>query len=69
MKKEIFIEGMTCNHCKMRVEKTLSEMAGVESVEVVLAEKKAVVTLNSNIEDSVLIEAIDDAGYDVTSIQ
>lgn len=38
------VEGMTCNHCKMRVEKALQEVSGVESVQVDLAAKAAVVS-------------------------
>ena len=69
MKREIFIEGMTCNHCKMRVEKTLSQMEGVTSAEVILAEGKAIVETDASIEDQLFIEAIDDAGYDVQEIR
>lgn len=69
MKKEIIIEGMTCNHCKMRVEKALSELEGVSSAEVVLADKKAIVEVLDTVEDSVLTEAVDEAGYDVVEIK
>ena len=31
MEKTIIIEGMSCNHCKMRVEKTLLSLDGVWS--------------------------------------
>lgn len=69
MTKEIFIEGMTCNHCKMRVENALSGLEGVTAVTVDLAAKKAVVELSQAVEESVLTEIIDDAGYDVTLIK
>ncbi len=69
MKKEIIIEGMTCNHCKMRVEKALAEVEGVTSAEVVLADKKAIVEVMETVEDSVLTEAVDEAGYDVVEIK
>ena len=69
MKKEIIIEGMTCNHCKMRVEKALSEVEGVTSAEVVLADKKAIVEVLDTVENSVLTEAVDEAGYDVVEIK
>ncbi len=69
MKKEIIIEGMTCNHCKMRVEKALSELEGVTMAEVVLADKKAIVEVEASVEDSVLAEAVDEAGYDVVEIK
>ena len=37
------IEGMTCMHCKMRVEKALKGVPGVTSAQVDLAKKQAVV--------------------------
>lgn len=69
MKKALIIEGMSCNHCKMRVEKALSEVSGISGVTVDLASKTATVELAQEIEDSVLINVVDDAGYDLIEIQ
>ncbi|AFQ43523.1 CopZ family metallochaperone [Desulfosporosinus meridiei] len=57
------VEGMTCNHCKMRAEKALQAVSGVESVKVDLAAKEAVVTGEAKREN--LVKAIVDAGYTV----
>ena len=57
------VEGMTCNHCKMRVEKALQGVSGVESVKVDLAAKEAVVT--GDAERANFVKAIQDAGYSV----
>jgi len=57
------IEGMTCNHCKMRAEKALQGVSGVESVNVDLANKEAVVSGNAERAD--LVKAVVDAGYSV----
>ena len=57
------VEGMTCTHCKMRVEKALQVVSGVESVKVDLAANEAVVT--GDTERTKLIQAIEDAGYTV----
>jgi len=57
------IEGMTCNHCKMRAEKALQAVSGVESVKVDLAAKEAVVT--GDAERATLVKAIVEAGYSV----
>ena len=57
------IEGMTCNHCKMRAEKALQGVSGVESVKVDLAAKEAVVT--GDAERANLVKAIEEAGYTV----
>lgn len=67
MKKKIMIEGMSCGHCVKHVQEALEGLDGVSSVEVNLAEKYAVV--ETTVEDSQLQEAIDDAGYDVISIE
>ncbi|GAB6155105.1 heavy metal-associated domain-containing protein [Desulfosporosinus burensis] len=57
------VEGMTCNHCKMRAEKALQAVSGVESVKVDLAAKEAVVT--GEAERASLVKAVVDAGYSV----
>jgi Cu+-exporting ATPase len=69
MKKEMMIEGMSCNHCKMRVEKALGEIEGVDNVTVDLEAKKATMEIVSEVGDDVLKEAVEDAGYDVTAIK
>lgn len=69
MEKHVFIDGMTCGHCKARVEKALSGIEGVLSATVDLAEKKAVIQLSADIANQIIIDAVDDAGYDVTNIK
>ncbi len=69
MKKTIYIEGMSCNHCKMRVEKALGELDAVTQVSVDLENKCAAVELSADVTDAVLTETVDDAGYDVVKIE
>lgn len=69
MKKQIFIEGMTCGHCSGRVEKALKGMAGVTDAKVDLAGKNAVIEFAGDIEDGVIKETVEDAGYDVVDIK
>ncbi len=69
MKKKIYIEGMTCDHCSNRVKKTLEEVENVNLVEVNLTEGFAIIDIAANIEDSFLVELIDEAGYDVKKIE
>jgi copper chaperone len=57
------IEGMTCMHCKMRVEKALKGVPGVTSVQVDLANKQAVVV--GSAEQAVMAKAVVEAGYKV----
>lgn len=59
----IKIEGMSCNHCKMAVEKALKTVVGVESAQVDLEKKQAEVTGSAQLED--LCDAIEEAGFTV----
>lgn len=69
MKKEIFIEGMSCGHCSGRVEKALNELENVSVLVVDLEAKKAVVELSGEVSTDLLTETVEDAGYDVVSVQ
>ena len=68
MTKTMIVNGMACAHCKARVEAALNAVAGVETAEVTLDEKKAVVTCSQPVEDSALIQAVTNAGYEVVSV-
>ncbi len=57
------IEGMTCMHCKMRVEKALKGVVGVTGVQVDLAKKEAVVA--GSTDRAGMAKAVADAGYKV----
>ena len=61
------IEGMTCDNCKKRVENTLNLLNQVNA-KVNLEQKKAVITLGEEISDEILIETVENMGYQVTSI-
>ena len=67
MKKKIIIEGMECEHCVKHVKEALKEIEDVAVVEVNLEEGTAEV--ETQIEDEVLKEAIEEAGYDVVDIE
>ena len=67
MTKTMIVEGMMCKMCKAHVEKALNALEGV-SAEVILDEKKAVVTMTAEVSDEVLTNAVTEAGYEVISI-
>lgn len=67
MEKTIQIEGMSCNHCKMSVEKALSGISGVKSVQVDLEKKIATVT-GEGLNDGEMTQAITDVGFEVKGI-
>ena len=69
MKKVLDVEGMMCQHCVAHVNKALSGIEGVETVEVSLEGKTATVTLGKEVADDVLAKAVVDAGYEVKGIK
>lgn len=68
MKKELKIEGMMCAHCEMHVKKALEGLVGVVSAEVSHEKGVAVVTLNAEVSDETMKQAVADAGYQVTGV-
>lgn len=68
MKKELKVEGMSCNHCRQAVINALSKVDGVTLADVDLGTKTAWVESAGPIDDNALIKAVEDAGYKVTEI-
>lgn len=62
------VEGMTCNHCALRVQEALQGVAGVEGVRVDLAAAKATVrrSTEAGTPDAALVGALEKAGYAAT---
>lgn len=69
MKKTMIIEGMMCEHCKMRVLKALEQLDSVDSVSINLADGEAVVEMREEISDSALTAAVEKEGYTVKSVK
>ena len=69
MEKTLKIEGMMCGHCEMHVKKALEALDGVKKAEVSHKNGTAVVTLEKEVSDVVLQQAVADGGYQVTDIQ
>ena len=67
MIKTMKIEGMMCTHCSGRVEKVLNALEGVTAT-VDLQAGTAAVTCEASITDELLRKTVEDAGYDVVSI-
>jgi len=68
MKKTLIIEGMMCGHCAAHVERALNAIAGVQA-KVDLQRKAAVVQAAQEVQDAVLRQAVQNAGYEVVAIQ
>lgn len=69
MKKSIIVEGMSCGHCVNHVKNALEDINGVTDVNVDLNSKTAVIYASSEVKDGDIKFAIEDAGYEVVSIQ
>ncbi len=71
--KTVYVEGMMCMHCVSHVKKAISAVDGVAEVEVLLAEKKVNVRLAQTANEGEVMAklkaAVEDAGYEVTSIE
>jgi len=66
--KTIGIDGMSCGHCANWITESLSSLEGVSSVEVSLSAKNAIIECDDNTNDDAIREAVEKAGYSVTSI-
>ena len=67
--KEVSIEGMSCNHCKMSVEKAVGSIEGVTNVEVSLENKNAIVKSNVELDEEKIKNAIEEEGFKVVDIK
>ena len=68
MKKTLKIEGMMCGHCEMYTKKALEALDGVTKAEVSHKTGTAVVTLEKEVSDDALKQAVAEQGYQVTDI-
>ena len=57
------VTGMTCGHCVASVTEEVSEIAGVENVDVDLASGAVTVTSTEPLEDDAVRAAVEEAGY------
>jgi copper chaperone len=60
------VTGMTCSHCVSSVREEVSEVAGVESVDVDLSSGRLTVS-GHGYSDEAIAAAVADAGYEVAS--
>lgn len=69
MKKTLKVEGMMCGHCEARVKKALEALPEVDEAVVSHEVGTAIVTLNAEVADDVLKNAVEAQDYKVTGIQ
>ena len=69
MTKTMKIEGMMCGHCEARVKKALESLAAVDEAAVSHENGTAVVTLNAEIGDDELRQAVEAQDYKVLAVE
>lgn len=69
IKTVITIEGMMCDHCKSKVEKSLLELKDVSKVKVSLKSKTAIIYSKNRINESDIINAINKLDYKVKDMK
>ena len=63
--REYSLKGMTCEHCVLSVTEEVSELPGVENVDVDLGSGRLVV--RGDVSDGAVRAAVSEAGYEVAT--
>lgn len=67
MELTLKVDGMKCGGCASHVEEALTRTAGVERVEVSLDEGRARLLVEDDVDPSVLVAAVREAGYEAAA--
>jgi copper chaperone len=62
----LVVEGMSCEHCRVAITDEVSGVSGVDFVEVDL-DAKLVRVGGTDVDESAVIDAVDEAGYDAVA--
>lgn len=57
------VTGMTCGHCEASVREEVSQIAGVDAIEVSASTGLLSVTASAPLSDADVLAAVDEAGY------
>lgn len=68
MKKIMKVNGMSCNHCKMSVEKALNAVNGVTAASVNLDAGTVDITLSQEVDNAILQNAVNEAGFEAGEV-
>lgn len=67
MKRKVLINGMSCMNCVRHVKEALEEIPGMESVQVDLATKSAIIA--GDMAESLIVKVLADHDYEVLEFQ
>ena len=59
------VPDISCDHCKQAIERGVSQLQGVASVDVDIDAKT--VTITGDLDERAIVAAIDEAGYEVAA--
>lgn len=65
MQSTLIVPGMTCNNCVNHVKKAVEGVDGVDQVSIDLSTKKVNISFQQHIDRSLIVQAIENSGYDV----
>ena len=65
---EFQVTGMTCGHCEAAVRSEVTQVAGVDSVDLSLETGRLVVHGAAGLDPETIIAAVDEAGYDAVVV-
>lgn len=60
---EYQVTGMTCGHCELSIREEVSEIPGVEAIEVSAQTGRLSVTSDAAVTDAQVLAAVTEAGY------
>ncbi len=69
MKKYVYIDGMCCDKCAQRAENCIASCRNVVNCDVKLKKNMAVVRSRESVSNDEICEAVERAGFTVTSIE
>ena len=69
MNKIVKIEGMRCGGCAKRVETALSTFKEIKKVTVDLEQKQALIEFKKELDNQIIIDTINDLGFQATEIK
>ena len=65
---EFAVTGMSCGHCENAVRAEVSQISGVETIDVSAQSGHLVITSSTPVDDAAVIAAVDEAGYAATRV-
>ncbi len=60
---EYQVTGMTCGHCELSVREEVSELPGVQTVDVSALTGRLVIGSDAELDDQAVLAAVEEAGY------